>query len=148
MCLLFKAGETFCTYEIESVVAQLCPALSNPMDCSLPGSSVRGILQARILEWIAIPFSRGSSRPRNRTWVSCIAGRFFTVWAPREALLSTAFLKKCLMNPGWLPLASHCWKALCFQLCRQERASGRRICSCGSGPETPRHVCSHSIGVN
>ena len=50
----------------------------NPMDYSLPGSSVHGIHQARILEWVAIPFSRGSSRPRDWTWVSCIAGRFFT----------------------------------------------------------------------
>ena len=48
----------------------------DPMDCSLPGSSVHGILQARILEWVAISFSRGSSWPRNRTPVSCIAGRF------------------------------------------------------------------------
>ena len=55
------------------------------MDCSLSGSSVHGILQARILEWVAISFSRGSSRPRNWTWVSCIAGRWFTNWARREA---------------------------------------------------------------
>ena len=48
-----------------------------PMDCSLPGSSVHGIFQARILEWVAISFSRGSSQPRDRTWVSCIAGGFF-----------------------------------------------------------------------
>ena len=54
------------------------------MDCSPPGFSP-GILQARILEWVAIPFSRGSSQSRDRTWVSCIAGRFFTVWATREA---------------------------------------------------------------
>ena len=102
------------------LVAQSCPTLCNPMDCSLPGSSVHGILQARILEWVAMPphppgdlpnlgieprsptlqavlyclshqgsprilewvaypFSRGSSWPRDWTWVSCIAGRFFTV---------------------------------------------------------------------
>ena len=60
-------------------VPQLCLTLCDPMDCSLPGSSVLGILQARILEWIAIPFSRGSSQPRGRTGVSCIAGRFFTI---------------------------------------------------------------------
>ena len=54
------------------------------MDCSLPGSSVRGILQARILEWVAIPFSRGSTLPWDWTQVSCIAGRFFTIWAIRE----------------------------------------------------------------
>ena len=52
---------------------------------SPPGSSVHGIFQARILEWVAIPFSRGSSQPRDRTQVSHIAGRFFTVWATREA---------------------------------------------------------------
>ena len=69
--------------EIE--VAQLCLTLCNPMDCSLSGSSVHGISQARVLEWIAISFSRGSSWPRNRTWVSHIADRLFTVWATREA---------------------------------------------------------------
>ena len=60
---------------IEIVLVALC----DPMDCSPPGSSVHGILQARILEWVAIPFSRGSSQPRDRTPVSYIAGRFFTV---------------------------------------------------------------------
>jgi len=52
--------------------------LCDPMDCSPPGSSVHGLLQARILEWVAIPFSTGSSQPRDQTQVSCIAGRFFT----------------------------------------------------------------------
>jgi len=56
------------------------------MDYSSSGSSVHGILQARILEWVAIPFSRRSSPPRNQPWVSCIAGRFFTVCHTREAL--------------------------------------------------------------
>ena len=68
----------------ESEVAQSCPTLCNPMDCSLPGSSVHGIFQARVLEWGAISFSRGSSRPRDRTQVSCIVGRRFTIWATRE----------------------------------------------------------------
>ena len=63
----------------ESEVAHLCPTLCDPMDCSLPGSSIRGIFQARILEWVAISFSRGSSGPRDRTQVSCIVGRGFTV---------------------------------------------------------------------
>ena len=58
----------------------------DPMDCSLPGSSVHGILQARILEWVAIPFFRESSPPRGRTQVSSIAGRFFTFSATREGL--------------------------------------------------------------
>ena len=50
-----------------------------------PNEIDRGILQARILEWVAIPFSRGSSQPRNRTGVSCVASGFFTSWATREA---------------------------------------------------------------
>ena len=61
----------------ESEVAQLCSTLCDPVDCSLPGSSIHGILQARILEWVAISFSRGSSRPRDQIQVSCIAGRRF-----------------------------------------------------------------------
>ena len=56
------------------------------MDCSLPGSSVHGISQARILQWVAISSSRVSSWPRNWTCVSCMTGRFFTIWATREAL--------------------------------------------------------------
>ena len=57
----------------------------NPIDCSPPGSPVHRILQAKILEWVAISFSRGSSWPRNWTQVSCIADRFWTNWATREA---------------------------------------------------------------
>ena len=55
------------------LVNQSCPVLCHPVDCSPPGSSVHGILQARILEWVAIPLSRGSSQSRDQTWVSCIA---------------------------------------------------------------------------
>ena len=55
--------------------------LCYPMNCSLPGFSVHRILQARVLEWIAIPFSRGSSRPRDWTLVSSISGRFYAIWA-------------------------------------------------------------------
>ena len=55
------------------------------MDCSLPGSSVHGVLQARILAWVATSFFRVSSWPRDWTWVSLITGRFFTIWATREA---------------------------------------------------------------
>ena len=69
----------------ESEVAQSCPTLCNPVDCSPEGSSVHGILQARILEWVAISFSRGSSRLRVWTQVSCIAGICFNLWATREA---------------------------------------------------------------
>ena len=69
-----------------SEVVQSCPALCEPMDCSLPSSSVHRIFQARILEWVAISFSRGSSQHRDQTWVSHIIGRRFPVWATREAL--------------------------------------------------------------
>ena len=69
-----------------SEVSQLCLTLCGPMDCSPPGSSVHGIFQARILEWVAISFSRGFSRPRDGSQVSSIAGRRFTIWAPRESL--------------------------------------------------------------
>ena len=67
---------------------QSCPTLCNPMDYSPPGSSVHVILQARILEWVVMPFCRESSRPRNWTRVLCIVGWFFSVWATREAQLS------------------------------------------------------------
>ena len=66
------------------LVIQSCPTLCDCLDCSPPCFSVHGILQARILEWIAIPFSRGSSWPRNGTPASCIKGRFFTAQATRE----------------------------------------------------------------
>ena len=66
------------------LVTQSCPTICDPMDCSPPGSSVHEISQARILEWVVIFFSRGSSPPRDRVWVSCIAGRLFTNWAARE----------------------------------------------------------------
>ena len=80
------------------LVAQSCPILCDPMDCSLPGSSVHGILQARILEWVAISFPRGSSWPRDWTWVSCVAGRCFTISATREAQLKdTASIKRHLL---------------------------------------------------
>ena len=61
-------------------VAQLCPTLCDPM-----GSTVRGILQARLLEWVAVPFSRGSSQPKGGTQISHIVGGFFTSWATGEA---------------------------------------------------------------
>jgi len=71
--------------KMKVLVTQSCLTLCDPIHCSIPGSSVHEILQARILEWIAIPVSRRSSLPRDLTGVSCIAGRFFTVRATREA---------------------------------------------------------------
>ena len=74
-----KVAPESAVYESESEVAQSCLTLCNPMDCSLPGSSVLGIFQAIVLEWIAISFSNGSSGPRERTQLSRIVDRRFIV---------------------------------------------------------------------
>ena len=83
---LFPPWELSKLYYVLCLVAQSYLTLWDPINCGPPGSSVHGILQARILEWVAMPFSRGSSQPRDRTHFSCIAGGFFTIWATREAL--------------------------------------------------------------
>ena len=88
----------------ESEVTQSCLTLCDPMDCSLAGFSVHGTFQARILEWVAISFSRGSSRPRDRTWVSRLLGSRFTLWATREANFSSyliEFIKLKTPFPLW-----------------------------------------------
>ena len=91
-------------------VVQPCLTLCNPTDCSPTGSSVHGILQARILEWVAISSSRGSSQSRDQTRVSRIAGRHYNLWAIREARETKLwfFLKH------WLPCAH---EALNLHLC-------------------------------
>ena len=89
LCWAKEAGEKsytwFHSYRVLTLVTQLCLTLCDPMYGSPPGSSVHGILQERILEWASIPFSRESFQPRDWTQVSHTAGRFFTVWATREA---------------------------------------------------------------
>ena len=77
---------SLCNISYSSGVALSCPTLCDPMDNCLLDSSVHGIFQARVLEWVAISFSRGSSWPRDRTWVSCIVDRHFTVGATREVI--------------------------------------------------------------
>ena len=82
-----------------------CLTLCNPMDCSLSGSSVHGILWARILGWIAIPFSWGSSWPRDQTRVSRIAGRFFTGWVTSKAqCIYIKIIKLYILN-----FIKNCW---------------------------------------
>ena len=86
------------------LVAQSCLTLCDPMDCSPPGSSVHGILQARILEWVAIPFSRVSSQCRgwNRFPMSpALAGRFFTIWATREVLINHILIAYLRNKSKW-----------------------------------------------
>ena len=107
------------------VVKLLSCVLSHcdPMDYSLPGSSVHGTLQTRILEWVAILFSRGSSWPRDQTLVSCIADRFFTIWATREAprrvymLYEHLFLVCLRVTSSFLWLSQKSWPlSLVFSL--------------------------------
>ena len=85
---LVDLKEEGCVYVCACWVTQSCLPLCNPMDCGPPGSSVHGFLQERILECVAISFSRGFSRPRDQTWVSCILGRFLTVWATWKTIKS------------------------------------------------------------
>ena len=74
-------------------MTQSCPTLCNPMDCSRPGSSIHGIFQARILEWVAVAFSKVSSQPRDWAPVSCIAGRlFFIIWATEESICQNPYI--------------------------------------------------------
>ena len=85
--------------QVKVLVAQLGLTLCDPMDYSFPVSSVHGILQASILDWVAIPFSRGSFWFRNWTWLSLIAGRFFTLWATMEAPYTEQLpLKWCMAD--------------------------------------------------
>ena len=74
--------------KMKLLVTQSCPTLGDPMDHNPPAYSVHGILQARILEWVAIPFSRGSSHLRDETQVSCIARGFFTAWTTRTKMMT------------------------------------------------------------
>ena len=92
--------------KVKVLVAQSCPTLCDPVGCSPPGSSVHRIFQAKILEWIAISFSKRSSRPRDQTWISGTAGKFFTIWATgKTSLLKYTFMPWhtfCILL--WAPL--------------------------------------------
>ena len=122
------------------LVSKPCPTLSDPMGCSLPGSSVHGTSQARILEWTAISFSRGSSQPRDQTWVSCI-GRWILYWATKEALA-----KKQKNQKRW-PLdrgkAGGRTQARCFMGTR-ERAS-RQTLALASSITGERRCCDKGM---
>ena len=77
-----------------SEVTQSCPTLCDPTNCSPPGSSLHGIFQAKVLEWVAISFSRGSSRTKDGTCISCPAGRFFTTEPHRKHAIMCLYRKK------------------------------------------------------
>ena len=86
-CRQSSTRRWFCVFTVKVLVNQSCPTLCNPMDYSPPGSSAHGILQASIQKWVVIPFSRGSSQPRDWTRVSHIVGIFFTIWATRKTTI-------------------------------------------------------------
>ena len=98
-----------------SEVSQSCPTLCDPMDCSLPRSSIHGIFQARVLEWIAISFSRGPSQTRDQTWIFCIVGRRFTIRAtrgsPRQHIKKQRhhFANKGPSSQSYRLSSSHVW---------------------------------------
>ena len=108
------------------VVTQSCLTLGDPMDCSPPGSSVHGILQAKILQWVAISFSRRSSPLRAQTWFSCTVGRFFTVWATYLAAVTE--LHPHLGQDTLPPLQLKCVLevALLWLLAQRSDFTGRR----------------------
>ena len=99
------------------LVAQSCLTLCDTMDCSPPGSSVHGILQARIKDWVAILFSRGCSWPKDWTWVSCIADSFFTIWLDgKEPTVQYWLNRKALFDHFCCSHAKLCltqWLAAC-----------------------------------
>ena len=122
-----------CPNESESEVAQSCLTLCDPVDCSPPGSSLHGIFQAKVLEWLAISFSRGSSRPRDQTRVSRIPGRCFNFWATREALYAPItglifLFEHELVGVWFLGLQSEpfCFPYLLMSII--ERPSGKDLC--------------------
>ena len=114
-----------------SVISNSC----DHMDWSPPGFSLHGILQAKILEWVAILFSRGSSWPRNQTWVSHIVRRFFTIWATREAPIEI----KCTINV--MPL--NCPQTILLLLQSVEKLSSMTP---GPGAKKVGNCCHKALG--
>ena len=112
-----------CESEVKVKITQSCPALCDPMDYT-----VHGLLQARILEWVAFPFSRGSSQPRDQTQVSHIVGKFFTSWATRE---TSVFMG------NYMHLCMHACMLSCFS----------RVLLCAT-PQTAAHQAPPSLGFS
>ena len=108
-------SKTILSVKSESVTGSVMADSLQPQDYSPPVSSVRGILQARILEWVGILFSRGSSEPSDWTWVSCIAGRFFTIWVTRVAPSWPNELIN-LSPPGALRIDTSGWTSINIQV--------------------------------
>ena len=94
MILIVEPNKILIQVKVKRLAAQSCLTLCNPMDCSLPVSSVHGILQARILEWVAIPFSRGSSSRRGWTHSSCTGGQILYLLSHLESSHTATFKKR------------------------------------------------------
>ena len=144
----------------------LSPTICDSMDCSLSGSSVHGISQARILEWVAISFSRESSQPRDQTHISCIAGGFFTTeppGKPRDQLLSPkpkhqpgfpSLIFPSLQNGSWIQarqsllplLPSPDYHNLLTHTPRLPRFPRSSQMEPGDGPSAQGHPCSACTG--
>ena len=123
---------------------QSWPTLCNPIDCSPPGSSVHGISQARILEWVAISFSRGSSQPRDRTWVFCIAGRFFTI---SGTVISSCGYYVITQHKVSHPIKSRSWFLLTLPMRdhRWSRAGSLRVRGSLGGARGSQSSASHAF---
>ena len=120
------------------LVTQSWPTLCESMNCSLAGSSVHGILQARTLEWVAIPFSRWSSQPKDQTRVSCIASNFFTVWATRDAPVPYPFNHS---SASWCPdLLASLSEELSLHLARSFPISSFNSCTFSAWRERDSQV--------
>ena len=121
---------------MKMLVTQSCLTLCDHMDCSPPGSSVHGILQARILEWVANSSSRGSSWPRDWTHISCTEGRFFTIWSTREwasiPILrnSSCPLKAQQIETGILPAVKTSWQVELRGTWHLSWKAGSPLCYC------------------
>ena len=134
--LFITTSKTAC---VCCLVTQSCPTLCDPMDCSPPGSSVHGILQARILEWVAISFSRGSSQPKELTQVSCTADRFLTISATREASsIFVAKTKRKIMTilHLYLYVCAYFYTYICICTERGKKGGGRKGREGGRGEKS------------
>ena len=133
--ILKVSSEILFILNLKSVVSDSL----RPHDCSLPGSSTHGISQARVLEWVAISFSRGSSQPRDRTRVSCIAGRRFTIWTTREAVKIWSYPYNLNMELGLFQFVYFfsLWVVVAFSSCGAwvSHCSGSSLQNAGSRPK-------------
>ena len=138
-------------------VTQLCLTICDPMNCSLPGSSIHGILQARTLKWVAMSFSMDSSWPGDQTQVSCISCRFFTIWVTLVPTIKFLEVKTCT-NPckprnnllckqeEWIQFLLKCLTTLSILLVvysnsYQQSRKRQIIITCSSLPKWNTRLC-------